>query len=100
MEEFLRFPTGFSGSSYSTPLSVKTNLHSTLRNFNTQHSYPNPSSTDTQNSYPNPSSTDTQNSYPNPPSIDTQHSYSNPPIQAVSKRKWYSSSSPGLKCIQ
>nr|CAI5839835.1 unnamed protein product [Callosobruchus analis] len=79
MKEFLRFPTGFSGSSYSTPLSVKTNLHSTLRNFNTQHSYPNPSSTDTQNSYPNPSSTDTQNSYPNPPSIDTQHSYSNPP---------------------
>nr|CAH7739630.1 unnamed protein product [Callosobruchus chinensis] len=78
MEEFLRFPTGFSGSSYSTPLSVKTNLHSTLRNFNTQHSYPNPSSTDTQNSYPNPSSTDTQNSYPNPSSTDTQNSYPNP----------------------
>nr|CAI5829116.1 unnamed protein product [Callosobruchus analis] len=101
MEEFLRLPTGFSGSSFSTPLSVKTNLHSTLRNFNPQHSYPNPSSTDTQNSYPNPPSIDTQNSYSNPPSIDThlysnppnlntQHSYSNPPSADPQRSQYFS----------
>lgn len=79
MEEFLRFPTGSSGSSYSNPLSVNTNLHSTQPNSNTQHFYANPCSTDTQHSYPNPSSTDTQHSYSNPPSVETQHLCSNPP---------------------
>lgn len=79
MEEFLRFPTGSSGSSYSNPLSVNTNLHSTQPNSKTQHFYANPSSTDTQHSYPNPSSTDTQHSYSNPPSVETQYLYSNPP---------------------